>query len=162
MTTCHSPKIRTKWSNATKAKISPATSENVFASMSDPPSFVEDSTQRSLRTCSERNGHQNGREPVKNGTQRHVRSIFAIQINTCQDRTKRVGTTVTKFSVRCLQPLSAPSMAPKRSIRFDRVRASPCAAPNVGMVVGSERRNADHIMISTGLGGRSLRHELSI
>ena len=45
----------------------------------------------------------------------------------------------------------------KRFIWFDRFRASSCAAPNVGMIVGSERRNADHIMISMGLGGHSLR-----
>jgi hypothetical protein len=37
-----------------------------------------------------------------------------------------------------------------------------CAAPNVGMIVGPERRNANHIMISMGLGGLPLRHELSI
>src|SRR5262245_14112191 len=30
MMTVHSSKIRTKWSNATRAKISPATKENVF------------------------------------------------------------------------------------------------------------------------------------
>src|SRR5262249_30987103 len=44
--------------------------------------------------------------PVPDGTQRCVRPIFAIQINTCQDRTKRVGTAVNKFRVRCFQPLS--------------------------------------------------------
>ena len=38
-----------------------------------------------------------------NGTKRHVRPIFAIQINTCQDRTKRVGAAVNKFRVRCFQ-----------------------------------------------------------
>jgi hypothetical protein len=44
--------------------------------------------------------------PVLNGMQRHVRPIFAIQINTCQERTKRVGTSINKFRVRCLQALS--------------------------------------------------------
>src|SRR6478609_1470205 len=40
MMTGHSSKIRTKWSNATRAQISPATSENVFAPMSDPPQQI--------------------------------------------------------------------------------------------------------------------------
>jgi hypothetical protein len=88
-----------------------------------------------------------------NGTDRHARSIFTIQINSCQDGTKRVETTNNKFQVRCLQALSARSVAAKRSIWFGRLRASLCATPNVGMIVGSERRNADHIMISMGLGG---------
>jgi hypothetical protein len=46
-----------------------------------------------------------------NGTERHVRPIFAIQINTCQDRTKRVGTTANKFRVRCFQSSLAPANA---------------------------------------------------
>jgi hypothetical protein len=66
---------------------------------------------------------------ILNGTKRYVRPIFAIQINTCRDRTKRVGTVINKFRVRCFQPLSALSMAAKRSIWFDRFRASPYAAP---------------------------------
>ena len=41
----------------------------------------------------------------------------------------------------------------QRSIWFDRVRASPCAAPNVGMIVGPEGRNANYIIISIGYGG---------
>jgi len=45
MMTVHCAKIRTKWKAATTAKITPATREKAFASMSDPPSFVEDSTQ---------------------------------------------------------------------------------------------------------------------
>src|SRR5262249_13923794 len=45
MMTGHSSKIRTRWSNATTAKITPATRENVFASMSDPPNFIQDNTQ---------------------------------------------------------------------------------------------------------------------
>jgi hypothetical protein len=40
MMTGHSSKIRTKWNNATTAKITPATRENVFASMSDPPKVL--------------------------------------------------------------------------------------------------------------------------
>src|SRR5262249_2654548 len=51
--------------------------------------------------------------PIPDGTQRYVRPIFAIQINTCQDRTKRVGTAVNKFRVRCFQPLSHLSMCAK-------------------------------------------------
>ena len=49
--------------------------------------------------------------PVLNGTDRHVWPIFAIQINTCQDRTKRVETATNKFRVRCFQPLSHLSAA---------------------------------------------------
>src|SRR5215813_1604375 len=46
MMTVHSMKIRTRWNNATMAKITPATRENVFASMSHHPQFVtQDSTQ---------------------------------------------------------------------------------------------------------------------
>ena len=75
--------------------------------------------------------------PVLNGTDRHVRPIFAIQINTCQDRTKRVETANNKFRVRCLQALSAHSVAAKRSIWFGRLRASPFVRRNVEMDVGS-------------------------
>jgi hypothetical protein len=39
MMTVHSMKIRTRWNNATTAKITPATRENVFASMSHHPRF---------------------------------------------------------------------------------------------------------------------------
>jgi hypothetical protein len=35
MMTVHSAKIRTRWKNATTAKISPATKENVFLSMAN-------------------------------------------------------------------------------------------------------------------------------
>ena len=49
--------------------------------------------------------------PVLNGTERHVRPIFATQINTCHDRTKRVETATNKFRVRCFQPLSHLSAA---------------------------------------------------
>src|SRR5262249_8238669 len=52
--------------------------------------------------------------PALNGTQRHVRPIFAIQINTCRDRTKRAGTAANKFRVRCFQPSLAPAM-PRRT-----------------------------------------------
>src|SRR5215471_1878778 len=46
MVTVHSMKIRTRWNSATTTKISPATSENVFASMSHHPKFLtQDSTQ---------------------------------------------------------------------------------------------------------------------
>ena len=91
--------------------------------------------------------------PVLNGTARHVRPIFAIQINTSRDRTKWAETATNKFRVRCLQALSAPSVAAKRSIWFGRLRASPCAAPNVGMIVGPDRQNANNATISNGFGG---------
>jgi len=46
MVTVHSMKIRTRWNRATTAKITPATRENVFASMSHHPRFLtQDSTQ---------------------------------------------------------------------------------------------------------------------
>ena len=41
-------------------------------------------------------------------------------------------------------------------IAFVGHRARP---PNVGKIVGSERRNANHVMISMGLGGHSLRQK---
>jgi len=42
----HSIKIRTRWNSATTAKITPATRENVFASMSHHPEFLtQGSTQ---------------------------------------------------------------------------------------------------------------------
>jgi hypothetical protein len=74
--------------------------------------------------------------------------IFAIQINTCQDRTNRVETATNKFRVRYFQPLTALSMAAKKSIWFDRFRASSCADPNVGMIVGPDRQNTDQRTIS--------------
>src|SRR5215831_5404262 len=40
MMTVHSIKIRTRWNSATTAKITPATRENVFASMSHHPEFL--------------------------------------------------------------------------------------------------------------------------
>src|SRR4051794_9257401 len=45
-----------------------------------------------------------GHGSVLNGTDRHARPIFAIQINTCQDRTKRGETATNKFRVGCFQP----------------------------------------------------------
>jgi len=46
MMTVHSIKIRTRWNSATTAKITPATRENVFASMSHHPKVLtQDSTQ---------------------------------------------------------------------------------------------------------------------
>src|SRR5262252_10009056 len=45
---------------------------------------------------------------ILNGTHRHLRSVSTIQINTCQDRRKRIGTAINKFRVRCFQPLSHP------------------------------------------------------
>ena len=46
MMTVHSIKIRTRWNSATTAKITPATKENVFASISHHPKFLtQDSTQ---------------------------------------------------------------------------------------------------------------------
>jgi hypothetical protein len=94
---------------------------------------------------------------VLNGTDRHARPIFAIQINPSRDRTKRAETATNKFRVRCFQPLSALSMAAHGLIGFVRRRARP---PNVGMIVGSGRWNANHIMISMGLGGHSLRQRI--
>ncbi len=40
-----------------------------------------------------------------------MRPIFAIQINPSRDRTKRIGTTVNKFRVRCFQSSLAPANA---------------------------------------------------
>src|SRR5262249_41858042 len=46
MMTVHSMKIRARWNSATTAKITPATRENVFASMSRHPKVLtQDSTQ---------------------------------------------------------------------------------------------------------------------
>ena len=46
MITAHSMKIRARWNSATTAKITPATRENVFASMSHHPKVLtQDSTQ---------------------------------------------------------------------------------------------------------------------
>src|SRR5215467_2167963 len=57
MMTVHSIKIRTRWTSATTAKITPATRANVFASMSHHPKFLtQDSTQAGggCETSSER------------------------------------------------------------------------------------------------------------
>ena len=94
---------------------------------------------------------------VLNGTDRHARPIFAIQINTSRDKTKRPKRPPRNFQCGAFH-CSAYSRWLQRTIWFNRFRASPCAAPNVGMIVGPERRNANHIMISIGLGGHSLRH----
>ena len=65
-----------------------------------------------------------------NGTDRHVRPIFTIQINTCQDRTKPVVETATnKFQVRCLQALSALSVAAKRDLFGLAAFVRHCARP---------------------------------
>jgi hypothetical protein len=58
---------------ATTSKITPAIRENVFASTSDHPKLRSHS--RGLRTCSERFGHQNGREPVTTGRHRTGRTV---------------------------------------------------------------------------------------
>src|SRR6516164_4200733 len=99
MMTDQSITIRARWASATTAKITPATRENVFASMSHHPKFLtQDSTQggggcerraNEMVTKWSPTGHHG---PGSNGTSWHVRPHFPIPFNTCRDRTKRVGT----------------------------------------------------------------------
>src|SRR5262245_31793619 len=88
----HPARIRTKWKHATTAKITPAAKENVFASMSDHPKFsgwhtrLVANVQRTKWSPKWSRTRDHG--PTFNGMKRYVRPIFAIQINTSQDRTK--------------------------------------------------------------------------
>jgi hypothetical protein len=67
MMSVHSAKIRTRWNNATTAKTTPATRENVFASMSDHPKRTSavagshSSTTESADPFTHRLQHQVGR-----------------------------------------------------------------------------------------------------
>ena len=95
MMTDQSITILARWNSATTAKITPATRENVFASMSHYPKVL---TQDALKgaaaanvertKCSPVWGRTGDHGPESNGTHRHVRPVFTIQINTCRGRTK--------------------------------------------------------------------------
>src|SRR5262249_31927621 len=63
------------------------------------------------RTISPKWSRSRDHASILNGTQRHSRPIFAIQINTRQDRTKRIETAPNKFRVRCFQLSLAPANA---------------------------------------------------
>jgi len=77
----------------------------------------------------------------------NVRSAPTVK-GRCRDRTKRNNTAVNKFRLRCLQALALGG----RSEIF-LVWLPSCVIvrdPNVGMIVGPDRWNASHAMISMG------------
>jgi hypothetical protein len=109
--TVHCIKMRTSWSRATTAKITPATKRKclcIHERSSKVLSRIALKAPANVQRTkwSPKWSRTRDHERVFNGTKRDARSIFAIPINTCRVRTKRVGTTATKFRVRCFQPLS--------------------------------------------------------
>ena len=117
-------------------------------------------------TSSERFGHQNGRELATTGRYRTGR--IGTRGRFSQYKSTLVGTEQngsgrppTNFECRA-STAQRTFHGCKEVYWFGRLRASPCAAPNVGMNVGSEGQNANHIMISMGLGGRRLNRPVSL
>src|SRR5499427_2784451 len=107
MMTVHSMQIRPRWNSATTAKITPATRENVFASMSHHPKFLTQDSTQGGGGCERRANEmvtkwsQTGDHGTElNRTKWHVRPHFPIQINTYGDGTKRVERSPIKLTFR--------------------------------------------------------------
>src|SRR6516164_3551580 len=67
MMTDQSITIRARWTSATTAKITPATRENVFASMSHHPKFLSHSRGPAVANVERTNWSQIGPEPMTTG-----------------------------------------------------------------------------------------------